>query len=613
MCGISGVLDIRSSKDEARYLLRSSIRAIEHRGPDESGFYDGEDASLGMCRLSIIDVAGGHQPNFNEDKSIVTVFNGEIYNFKELHELLKAKGYRLKSYGDSECIPYLYQEFGPDFPKLLQGMFAIAIWDENLKRGVLVRDRFGKKPLWYSHQDNALKFSSELKGLFPLGVKREADTSALGEYLQYGYVNAPRSAYLGVAQVNPGSLLIFQNSVIKEHHYWDINNIEPISCSYPEAKELVHQQLRLAVRDRLVSERPIGSYLSGGIDSSLVTALMTREATGPVHTFTIGLEDGRFDESRYAKLVAKHLGTIHHEKIISPDPKLILETLGKSLDQPFADSSIIPTYLLSKFAREGVVVALGGDGGDEAFGGYTRYAAGNYLDRANPLLALNPSRLLSKYFSSNPRLEKLLRHSKSQNFQKRYSGFQSLVQETELKNILTSSLQTNPIDPHMEVWKSLEENDRIKKMQKMDLRTYLPGDLMYKADMASMANSLELRSPMLDYRVVELGLSLPSKFKVRGLTTKVILKDILYEYVPREIVDRPKMGFGIPRAKWIRNELKPIVEALLFDQTAQNRGWLNTKHLRTTVNTHYKGRDLDRIIWPALMLELWARNWIDAK
>ena len=613
MCGISGVLNSRSIGVGAGTNLRSSIKAIEHRGPDESGFYDGEDAFLGMCRLSIIDVAGGHQPNFNEDKSIVSVFNGEIYNFKELHELLEAKGHRLKSYGDSECIPYLYQEFGADFPKLLQGMFAIAIWDQNLKRGVLVRDRFGKKPLWYSHKDDALKFSSELKGLFPLGVKREADISVLGEYLQYGYVNAPRSAYLGVSQVNPGSLLIFENSSIEEHFYWDINKVKPIECTYPEAKELVHEQLRLAVRDRLVSERPIGSYLSGGIDSSLVTALMTQEAEGRVHTFTIGLEDDRFDESRYAQPVARHLGTFHHEKIIAPDPKLILETLGRSLDQPFADSSIIPTYLLSKFARESVVVALGGDGGDEAFGGYTRYAAGNYLDRVNPLLALNPSGFFSKYFSSNPRVEKLLRHSRYQTFQKRYSGFQSLVQETELNNILASPRSANSIDPHLELWRDLKDPDRIKMMQKMDLRTYLPGDLMYKADMASMANSLELRSPLLDYRVVELGLSLPSQYKVRGLTTKVILKDILYEYVPREIVDRPKMGFGIPRAKWIRNELKPIVESLLFDQTAQNRGWLNTKNLRSVVDTHYKGRDLDRIIWPALMLELWARNWIDAK
>lgn len=612
MCGIAGVFDFNARNNERGSQLRSAIRTIAHRGPDEEGFFESPQASLGMCRLSIIDVKGGHQPNFNADKSVVSVFNGEIYNFGELQKILAQRGHKLTSYGDSECIPYLYQEFGLDFPKYLQGMFAIAIWDEKLGRSILVRDRFGKKPLWYSNSRDQLCFASEVKGLFELGISREVNLSAIPEYLQYGYVNAPRSAFQNISQLNPGSIMTFDGKKISEKPYWDIGEIQLQKLSYGEAKERVHFLLRESVRDRVISERPIGSFLSGGIDSTLISSLMAKEVGENLHTFTIGFDDKQFDESRYAAPIAGHLRTHHHNKIISPEPALVLETLGRVLDQPFADSSIIPTYLLSKFARENVVVALGGDGGDEVFGGYTRYSAGIYLDRINFLLAINPSRYISKYVTKYPRLEKLMRHSQFQSLQRRYSGFQSLVQKTELRDVLVRELHSLLSDPHESIWNLVETKDRLSTMQKIDLRTYLPGDLMFKADMASMANSLELRSPMLDYRVVELGLSLPSNYKIVGSTTKRILRDILDDYVPRNLVERPKMGFGIPRAKWLRHELRPLLEDLLFDSRSRERNWLNSSELRRIVNDHYKGRDLDRVIWPSMMLELWARNWIDS-
>jgi len=362
MCGISGIFSINSIDPK---LVPDSIEKISHRGPDEIGFFQSQNCVLGICRLSIIDVSSGQQPSYNQEKTVASVFNGEIYNFRELRERLISRGYRIGGLGDSALIPFLYQEFGDQFPRQIQGMFAIALSDSRKSKLLLARDRIGKKPLWYSWNRETISFSSEVKGLLCLGVKRSINESVIPEFLQYGYINSPRSAFNDIEQLTPASIFVFQDGKRSVDTYWKTSDTPELSISFPEAKEEAKRLIRQAIKSRLVSERPIGSFLSGGIDSTIVTALMKQESDGEVNTYSIGFYESNFDESGFARKIAKALGTKHHERYIEADPALIVETLSKVLDQPFADSSIIPTYLLAKFASEDLVVALSGDGGDE--------------------------------------------------------------------------------------------------------------------------------------------------------------------------------------------------------------------------------------------------------
>jgi asparagine synthase (glutamine-hydrolysing) len=609
MCGISGIF---SDGPVLLDFVEESIKKISHRGPDESGFFQDQNCVLGMCRLSIIDVSSGQQPSYNQSRDVVSVFNGEIYNFHELRQSLISRGYQITGLGDSTLIPFLYQEYGQEFPRKLQGMFAIALFDSKQRRLMLVRDRLGKKPLWYSQQGSTLFFSSEVKGLLSLGVNRKLDESLIPEFLSYGYINAPRSAIVGVKQLPPGTILVIENGQSKLKQYWNPSDIPEAEITFEEAKSETTRLLREAVKTRLVSERPIGAFLSGGIDSTIVTALMQEESDSAVHTYSIGFSDTKFDESRFAKEVAKAIGTMHHERVVEADPHLIVETLSKVLDQPFADSSIIPTFLLSKFAREEVVVALSGDGGDEGFAGYERYRAGRLLDSINPLLAINPLMFFPADRFTNPRVRKLIRHSRLQSLPTRYSGLQSLFQLSDLNSILNPELLARSNgNGFLDHWNSIPTQDRVRKMQEIDLKTYLPGDLMYKVDMASMANSLEVRSPFLDYRVIEFGLSLPAKYKIGGRENKHILREIARGFVPSNLIDRPKMGFGIPRAKWLRQDLKDLVQEVLLDERSRSRGWYQFTKVERILNDHQRGLELDSLIWPMFMLELWAKTWID--
>lgn len=591
--------------------MEKSIETIQHRGPDEEGFFLSPNCVLGMCRLAIIDVSDGQQPNYNQDKSVISVFNGEIYNFAQLRELLLSKGHRVGGIGDASLIPHLYEEFGSHFPSKLQGMFAIALYDSKLNKLILIRDRLGKKPLWYSNKGRAIYFSSEVKGLLALGIAKDFNRSVIPEFLRYGYINSPRSAFEGVNQLPPASILTYEGGKERIEEYWNPSNVEQIHISFEEAKEETFSLLQKAVATRLISERPIGAFLSGGIDSTIVTALMQRESTGPVNSYSIGFTDLKFDESRHAKLVANSIGSIHHEKIIEADPFLVIDSLARLIDHPFADSSIIPTFLLSKFARESVVVAISGDGGDESFAGYERYRVAKVLDGLNPLLVANPMQRLNLERISNQRIRKLLKHSRFQPLPNRYQGFQSLFQDQDLSSIVKPEiLEGAHADHFMSVWNSIPTTDKIRKMQEVDIRTYLPGDLMYKVDLASMAVGLEVRSPFLDYRIVEFGLSLPSTFKIRG-ENKHILREIARDLVPAKLIDRPKMGFGIPRARWLREELRQIVRDVLLDSRCESRGWFEFEQLKKLIIRHDEGIDLDYLIWPMFMLELWAKNWID--
>lgn len=609
MCGIAGYFSLNVEK---KLDVEGAIDAISHRGPDEQGFFKSQFCQMGMCRLAIIDVKRGQQPNYNSDKSIVSIFNGEIYNFKELYSLLKSRGYRIASEGDSALIPYLYEEFGSNFTEYLRGMFAIAIYDLNNQKVLLVRDRLGKKPLWYQENQGSLLFASEIKGLLKLGATKEIRTESIVEYLKFGYLNAPRSTFKSIFQLPPASTLTFSTDGIRISRYWNPSSVQEIRIDFEDAIQEAERLIKESIKLRLVSERPIGAFLSGGVDSTLVSKLMCDESLSEVHTFSIGFEESEYDESRFAKEVAKAIGTNHHEKIIKPDPVLLVDKLSSVLDQPFADSSIIPTYMLSEFARERVVVALSGDGGDEAFGGYTRYRIATLLDRINPILTFNPLRILPSSRVSNPQLRKLIKHSKRTEISTRYRGLQSFYQDVELKVLLTQDFQSNIHETSFEdMWNGIENHILFTKLQLVDVESYLPGDLLYKVDMASMANSLEVRSPLLDYKVVEFGLSLPQAFKFKGKTNKYLLRELTNRHVPRELINRPKMGFAIPIEKWVRGELREIIADTLLDHQCLNRGLFNRNYVEKLLQSQNEGGNFANLIWPLFMFELWANKWLD--
>lgn len=614
MCGIAGGVGGRAPKSDG---LTRQLDSIHHRGPDETGRYLSDGVALGIRRLAIIDVGTGQQPVSNEAKTIHLVFNGEIYNFKSLRDGLSAKGHHFASNGDSEVIVLLYEEYGIDFISKLAGMFAIAIWDSRDQSLILIRDRMGKKPLWYAHQgDGTLVFGSEVKAIKAAGVETTLRKEAITEVMQFGYVNAPRSAYNEIAQVPPASYGIWRDGKWSTKKYWspDFETVHDIS--YEDALDETKKLIRDAVERRLISERPLGSFLSGGFDSTIVTAYMTQLIPGKVKTFSIGFSDPRYDESTYARAVAKYLGTEHVEEKLTPDPALLLQQLSNTLDQPFADSSIIPTYMLSKFARQEVVVALGGDGGDEVFGGYDRYLAAPVMQQWNALLKIGAplsAGLTSSGAISNRKIKRILSQVQSHpSLAARYLSVLSLGQTSELKNLVGHDFYSMAASAEFVSHFGLPGvRDDLSRMIRSDFQWYLPGDLLVKADMATMANSLELRAPLLDHEVVEWATRLPSRYKIKGRETKHILKDIARSLVPSELIDRPKMGFAIPRADWLRTGLRTMAYDLLTDPTAQGRGWFNPAEVEKILSDHMSGQDRDALIWPMLMLELWARTWLD--
>ena len=614
MCGIAGGVGTNSPKESS---LGRVLDSIEHRGPDERGTYLGEGIALGICRLAIIDVGTGQQPVSNESKTIHLVFNGEIYNYKFLRDGLALKGHKFRSQGDSEVIVHLYEEYGVDFVTMLNGMFAIAIWDSREKKLLLFRDRMGKKPLWYSLQsDGTLLFASEVKALIAAGVMITLRPAAISEVLSFGYVNAPRSAFNEINQIPPASIGTWQNGSMTTAKYWAPDFTHETKDSYDDALAKGKELIKAAVERRLISERPLGSFLSGGYDSSVVTAYMTQLVPGKVRTFSIGFDDPKYDESKYARRVANYLGTEHIEEKLSPDPAFLLEQLARTLDQPFADSSIIPTFMLAKFARQEVVVALGGDGGDEVFGGYDRYIATPMMQRWNTLMTIASP--LGKSLSvregiSNRKLRRIISQIQPYpSLASRYRGVVSLGSDAELSSLVSPDFKTTiAVNDFEKDFQRYGARDDLSRMLRSDLEWYLPGDLLVKADMATMANSLEVRSPLLDHEIVEWASSLPSSFKIKGSQTKYLLKEIARSLLPAELIDRPKMGFAIPRADWLRTGLRPMTYDLLTDSTARNRGWFVQVEVEKVIKQHMSGRDRDSIIWPMLMLELWARNWLD--
>ena len=613
MCGISGGIGSHAPSKE---LLDAQLKSIEHRGPDDTGTYFNQEISLGMCRLAIVEIAAGKQPASDASEKIHIVWNGEIYNYRELRSELEQRGVYCRDSSESEVVINLYLEFGLDFINKLNGMFAIAIHDSRDKSLHLIRDRVGKKPLWISQlNDGTLFFASEVRALILTRPDRTLRTDMVAEVMQYGYINSPYSAFNEITQVPPASVLTWHEGKVSSRKYWEPDFDTKVEISYEEALEVTKKLIEEAVERRLISERPLGSFLSGGYDSTVVTAYMAKLMNEKVQTYSIGFHSPQFNEAHHAKQVANYLGTNHHEEILRPDPSLLVEKISQVLDQPFADSSIVPTYLLAKFARENLIVALGGDGGDEVFGGYDRYLATPVMQQLNPILGLARSGLKVVGKQSIGHSRKINRVgsqlSPKASLAARYSSILSLTQPEELSTLLNSSFQSKSgeiVNLKQFTAGNLSSFDR---MIRSDLGAYLPGDLLVKVDIATMANSLELRSPMLDVNVIEWGISLPRKYKIKGFETKHILKDVARSLVPPSLIDRPKMGFGIPRAEWLRTDLREMMCDLLTDSTAANRGWFNTNEVEKYLSDHRSGIDRDQILWPILMLELWARTWLD--
>lgn len=618
MCGIVGYLGQGNEE-----ILKKMTASLKHRGPDDEGFYFKDNLGLGHRRLSIIDLAGGHQPLSNEDDTIWLIFNGEIYNFQELRNKLKRKGHNFKTKTDSEVIIHLYEEKGEELCQELNGMFAFALWDEKEKKLVLARDRLGQKPLFYSFINGSFVFASELRALFknPL-IKKEIDFDSLNKYLIYEYVPAPKTIIKGINKLEPGQILTYQDGKIGKNYYWDIEFKEFKRLNY---LDIFEDLLRMSVKRRLISDVPLGVFLSGGIDSSTIAYYAQKSSSEKIKTFSIGFKDKTFDESNYAKQVADFLKTEHYHHNFSANDLLdSIEEIAQINDEPFADASIVPTYLLSKFAREKVTVALAGDGGDELMAGYSTFQALKIVKiyRFLPNFTKKTFKDLADllpvsfgYFSFDFKLKKLL-SGYEYPLEIQNQIWQGSFSPKENRNLFLPEIssQLSFDDSFFEIDKllnNLEEESLENRITYLYLKQYLANDILVKADKASMFASLELRAPFLDYQLVEFINSLPYHLKLRGFTTKYLLKQLMKNKLPRNIVYRRKKGFGVPIAQWINKELKDLTFDLLNKENIQKQGIFNYLTIKKILDEHLSKKvDHRKKIWTLLMFQQWYRKWI---
>jgi asparagine synthase (glutamine-hydrolysing) len=627
MCGITGIVN-RNGRDVDEGVLARMCEAIRHRGPDEDGRYLSGGVGLAMRRLAIIDLKGGQQPIHNRDRTAWIVFNGEIYNYLELREKLEKLGHTFYTNCDTEAIIHAYDEYGADCPKYLRGMFAFAIWDKRTEELFIARDRVGKKPLLYALVNNQLIFGSEFMALLEHpDISRDIDPEAIHYYLSFMCVPAPLTAYRAIRKLEPGHSLRFTRAgEIKLERYWQPEFSPKVNWSEEEAGERAVEILRDAVRVRLMSEVPLGAFLSGGVDSSAVVALMSEASSTPVKTFSIGFEEQDFSELHHARRVAEHVGADHHEFIVRPDAMEVLPTLVEHYGEPYADSSAIPTYYVSRETRRHVTVALNGDGGDECFAGYERYAAMRLAERYRKLPALMREGIIrqavnllpsSELRRSRVRSVKRFLHSASLPPVERYLRWVSVLDRTAKDELYTNEFrqQMEGRDPAtwLSPWFAHANGAGVVDASLLtDTMTYLPNDLLVKVDIASMAVSLEARSPFLDHHVIEFAATLPEKFKLRGLTTKYLLKRVLKKLVPVENLNRPKMGFGVPIGHWFRDRMKKFLGETLLSEKALKRGFFKPEEVKRMFDLHTSGtRDYAHQLWTLLMLELWFNRFID--
>jgi asparagine synthase (glutamine-hydrolysing) len=626
MCGIVGIVrNDKSDVDQA--LLARMCAAIRHRGPDDEGFYFSAAVGLGMRRLAIIDLKSGQQPIHNQDRTAWIVFNGEIYNYRELREQLEKLGHTFYTNSDTEAIIHAYDQYGADCPKHLRGMFAFAIWDERTQELFLARDRVGKKPILYAQVNGHFIFGSEFSALLQHpDVSRDIDAEALHHYLSFMCVPAPLTAYRAIRKLEPGHSLRYRKGEIKTERYWQPDFSKKVDISEAEAGERAIEILRDAVKVRLMSEVPLGAFLSGGIDSSAVVALMSEVSSAPVKTFSIGFEEQDFSELHHARRVAEHVGADHHEFIVRPDALEVLPILVEHYGEPYADSSAIPTYYVARETRKHVTVALNGDGGDESFAGYERYAAMRLAERYHRIPAVlrdtvvrQAIELIPSSETKRSRVRDVKRFIQAASLEKveRYLRWVSVFDTEAKQDLYSEDFQretqrlsaANMLDP----WFAQANGSGVVDAALLtDIMTYLPNDLLVKVDIATMAVSLEARSPFLDHHVMEFAASLPEKFKLRGLTTKYLLKRVLKKLLPAENLNRRKMGFGVPIGHWFRGRLQPFLRETLLAEVALKRGLFKPEAVKQLVELHTRGeRDYSHQLWTLLMLELWFQRFID--
>lgn len=639
MCGIAGGLWLTTEKAIAPSILDSMVDSLTHRGPDDrgcrieplvrdvAGTIPG--VALGFRRLSIIDLKGGHQPMSNEDGTVWIAFNGEIYNYRDLRKRLEGSGHRFQTESDTETIVHLYEDLGTECFEHLNGMFAIAIWDRSRRQMILARDRLGKKPLYYQFRGGQLLFGSELKALTQSPTfDRTISRAAIDQFLTYQYIPHPRTIYAGARKLPPGCFAIVSEKDVSENDikvqkYWRFDWTQQIEISRHDASQKVDELLRDSIRLRLRSDVPLGAFLSGGIDSSLVVALSQQQLSEPIHTFSIGFAEADFDETHYARQVAAWTRSQHHEYRVTPSAVEILDRLVWHFDEPFGDSSAIPTWYLCQWTRQHVTVALSGDGGDELFAGYERYRAlwlSRWFNKLLPLAPVLGSRFIQGLPHSQRRrsfIRRLQRFGEALNqpLAQRYMNWLQIFSERMRGELYRDDFveqlpDEDPFEFFEKHWKLTGPRDLISKASLADLVTYLPCDLMTKVDIASMAHGLECRQPFLDYRLVELAATLPAQLKFRGGVGKRLLRDTFDRLLPRQIWTRKKMGFGVPLGTWFKNELRTLTEDLLLGDESRCLAFFRREAVEDLVKQHMSGSvNHCYRLWNLLVLEKWLRRW----
>lgn len=630
MCGITGWANLDSStplnnNDEA--VLHSMCEAIVHRGPDSEGLWTGDGVALGMRRLSIIDLHTGDQPVFNTDRSVIVMMNGELYNYREVRADLQKRGYTFRTNSDTEILPHLYDEYGDAMLEHVSGMFAFALWDTKRKRLLIARDRFGEKPLYYGTFGRKLIYGSEVKTLLAHpDVKTDLNLDALRQYLSFDYVPAPHSIYQGINKLPAAHKLVLENGAVKIDRYWSLSFEKPIEKpSVAEAAEHLRELLSDAVRRQLVSDVPLGILLSGGVDSSTIAAFAVRHATETVKTFSIGFTEDSFDESKYAREVSRHLGTEHYEDILSVDTAAsLIGDIGKWLDEPLSDGSLLPTYLLASFVRKHVTVALGGDGGDEIFAGYPMYyahkIAGMY-ERVPGVLrkgliepAVNAMPVSAKNMSLDYKAKRFIRAANYDPVTRHHSWFGSFAIDQHNSLLTREVLAHTSADIYRDakdLLKTTDAKSRIEQMQFLDINFYMAEDILTKVDRAAMAVSLETRAPFLDPRVAEYAASLPPEYKLRGNKGKFILKEAVKDMLPASILNRPKKGFGIPIAQWLRGNLNPLMHDMLAADRLKQQGIFDAAYVQKLITEHETSKaSHHKELWTLLVFQLWYQNFL---
>jgi asparagine synthase (glutamine-hydrolysing) len=613
MCGICGIASRGGAVDPGR--LEAMSATLVHRGPDADGSFLDDGVAFAARRLSIIDLEHGDQPLANEDGSVVVVQNGEIYNHEALHAELERAGHRFATRCDTEVLAHAYEEWGERFPERLRGMFALALWDARRRRLLLARDRFGIKPLYWSAENGELLFASELRA-FPRG---EVDLDALEAFLAFNAVPHPLSIFRGVGKLEPGDLLVWEDGRVRIERFARPAPAPEDGLRRESAEELAAElcdRLRDSVRAHLVSDVPVGVLLSGGVDSGLLAALAAQETSAPVRTFSIGFEEGSFDETADARLVAERYGTEHHELVVRPDAAQLLPALAEAFDEPFADSSALPTYLVSELAARDVKVALSGEGGDELFAGYYTYAADLLALRTAPLARLARP-LVERLPSSDRRLSfdyKAKRFVRAAHLPplERHHGWKEIFSADARAELTGRSTSFDPVDLLRGRFAETDGAELLARLQDVDLGVLMVADQLTKTDRASMAHSLEARVPFCDPAVAELALALPRRLRVRGLAKKVLLRKAAEPLLPAEIVRGKKRGFSIPAAAWLRGELEPFARDVLAPETLRRQGFFEPRAVTRLLDDHVAGReDVSRQLWGLLSFTLWHEAHVE--